>query len=350
MATARSITNAAVDVVGAGYYFTVGQCFWAGSTLRAHRRQGRVIPCPVCRRENLEFCCAVPVNRQLGLFDARTLARKAYNLEFLPSGKLTERMKSQEPYATRLLKGSIDYFRCVSCDVYFQNQEMSAEERNAFYEHHYRSGDKFGRPSSYTPGSRFHLWADHLCALTGGASGKKFLDVGCAEGYLVLRMKELGFDAHGIEPSAAMVRYGVEELGLPLKQGVYRKDLYPASSFDLINAYHVLEHVDDHRAFVENVAWHLKPGGCALISVPCPEAAMQKLESGTPVTGVSGVLGSGHHLLFSRAYLTSLLAEHGLEVTAHEVLDREADRLPDNKKIGRSGEKWLGMNLLARKA
>ncbi len=34
---------------------------------------------------------------------------------------------------------------------------------------------------------------------------------------------------------------------------------------------------------------------------------------------------------------------------AHEVVDHEAELMPD-KKVGKSGEKWLGMNLLAQKA
>jgi 2-polyprenyl-3-methyl-5-hydroxy-6-metoxy-1,4-benzoquinol methylase len=344
-----ALSKASAYVLGAGYYVTVGQWFWRSSTLRQYQKQGRMAPCPVCGGEELELCCSIPLTNNLALFDSREEARSAYNLGFLPESWLKQRLKQQEGFATRLMKASIDYLRCRSCDVYFQNQAMTAEERSAFYKHFYRSGEKFGRPQIFKPGSRFHLWADHLTALTGAGNGRRFLDIGCAEGFLVLRMRELGFDAYGIEPSAPMVRFGQEDLGLAnLKSGDYDSEAYPESYFDLINAYHVLEHVHDHHACLEAAVKHLKPGGHLVISVPCPELAVEQLRSGAPVATVRGVLTSGHHLLFSRAYLERSLASVGLEVLSHEVVQHQSDVLPGTK-TSRSGEKWLGMNLLARK-
>ena len=108
--------------------------------------------------------------------------------------------------------------------------------------------------------------------LAGLVPGGRVLDVGCAEGFVCKRLKDMGFEAYGVEPHPDMVRYAKEKLGLGyVTHGVYGKDLYPERFFDGIVMSHVLEHVFDVRGFISALWWHLKPDGVLVIEVPCLE-------------------------------------------------------------------------------
>jgi SAM-dependent methyltransferase len=79
----------------------------------------------------------------------------------------------------------------------------------------------------------------------------------------------------------------------------------PDESFDLVLAFDVLEHIEDDGAAVRELTRVLKPGGTALITVPCDMALWSAHD-----------VASGHVRRYSRESLCPLLTEHGL------VLDR----------------------------
>ncbi len=343
------VAQIGVSAVGVMYYLTIGKWFWRKSSLRNHQKAGKIIPCPICGSSKLNFCCSIPIYKNMGLFDARGLARRAYNLEFLPNGKLRTKFKEWEKFVVWPGSALVDYYRCLSCHVFFQNHNMNSEARGAFYAVFYRSAKRFGRSHANLPGSRFHLWAEYLRSQTGLKRGARILDVGCAEGFLVQRLKDMGYEAYGIDPSKPMIRYGQEELGLDnLTSESYNDRSYPENFFDLVTTYHVIEHVDDHEAFLHAMCLHLKPGGYLLVSTPCPEAAYEQLESGIPVRMLKNVFGGGHYILFSRRYLWGILEKKGLGLIGYEIVNKKS-LLLENKKISASGEKWLGMNIIAKK-
>ncbi|MDR1252145.1 MAG: class I SAM-dependent methyltransferase [Treponema sp.] len=93
------------------------------------------------------------------------------------------------------------------------------------------------------------------------------LDIGCATGALLLRLRERGWCVTGVEisPSAGYAREtrGLDVRSLPLEENRFSSD-----SFDLILASHLIEHLNAPGLFVREVYRLLRPGGHFLVSTP----------------------------------------------------------------------------------
>jgi SAM-dependent methyltransferase len=96
---------------------------------------------------------------------------------------------------------------------------------------------------------------------------RKILDVGCGTGTMIRELMRFG-RAEGIDADAAAIdfcrRRGIEAV----RQASSLSLPYDASSFDLVTALDVLEHLDDDRTMLEEIRRVLRPGGTFLLSVP----------------------------------------------------------------------------------
>jgi SAM-dependent methyltransferase len=88
----------------------------------------------------------------------------------------------------------------------------------------------------------------------------RLLDVGCATGWLLEHARARGWQAQGVELSAAAVGFA-RGRGLDVHHGDLASAALPAASFDLVYMGDVLEHVPDCRATLAEVARLLRPGG-----------------------------------------------------------------------------------------
>lgn len=92
----------------------------------------------------------------------------------------------------------------------------------------------------YSDLEEFHVVAELSSELLG--SGRA-LDVGCAKGFQVLALKEMGLDAWGVDISEYAVRTAPPEISGKLKVGGCREMDFPDAYFDLVLAMEVLEHI-----------------------------------------------------------------------------------------------------------
>jgi len=129
------------------------------------------------------------------------------------------------------------------------------------------------------------------------------LDFGCGDGKLLNVLMETGWATYGIEPSSdvAFLRHT-------------RLDRIPATpTFDLVLLHHVLEHLTNPLAIIEELAAAMRPGGTMFISVP-------RLDTLPQHGDFRYCLNARTHLVcFSEACLRDLLARAGLETAG--VLD-----------------------------
>ena len=95
----------------------------------------------------------------------------------------------------------------------------------------------------------------------------RLLDVGCWTGAFLERMAEVGWSVTGIEllPGAAML---AREATQDLFPGDMMDAPFPEGSFDLVTAFHILEHVSDPLKALQRILRWLAPGGLALVEVP----------------------------------------------------------------------------------
>lgn len=101
-------------------------------------------------------------------------------------------------------------------------------------------------------------------------AGPLGLDVGCGQGWYVVRMRELGFDVTGIDSSAAQIRFADRHLGSPgvMRFGSALMIPAPDGTYDfayVINVLHHLTSVDEQRAAFVEMLRVLKPGGLLFV-------------------------------------------------------------------------------------
>ncbi|MBG0813545.1 bifunctional 2-polyprenyl-6-hydroxyphenol methylase/3-demethylubiquinol 3-O-methyltransferase UbiG [Planomonospora sp. ID82291] len=128
------------------------------------------------------------------------------------------------------------------------------------------------------------------------------LDLGAAGGGNTGVLVERGWDALAVDYSEAGVEIA-RARGLNAVRADARDLPIGSRTCDLVVAFDVLEHIDeDHLAACE-IARVLRPGGTALISVPCDMALWSAHDE-----------ASGHFRRYGRRDLTGLIEKAGLAV------------------------------------
>ncbi len=106
--------------------------------------------------------------------------------------------------------------------------------------------------------------------------GKRYLDVGCAYGGFLVAFAEQGADVTGFDLDSMLLGLAQHNLRdhnldapLQLLDATDAERLRPLhDSFDIITCNDVIEHVDDPRALVRNIADMLTEGGLAYFEIP----------------------------------------------------------------------------------
>lgn len=106
-----------------------------------------------------------------------------------------------------------------------------------------------------------------LVEKTTGKSNGQFLDVGSGTGAFANEMKQQGWQVTGLEPDADARAVAKQLFNLELKKMNMFNQL-PANSFDAITLWHVMEHVHDLPAYVQQLRNLLKEDGRLFIAVP----------------------------------------------------------------------------------
>ncbi|HTT82487.1 MAG TPA: bifunctional 2-polyprenyl-6-hydroxyphenol methylase/3-demethylubiquinol 3-O-methyltransferase UbiG [Rhizomicrobium sp.] len=102
-------------------------------------------------------------------------------------------------------------------------------------------------------------------------SGLTLLDVGCGGGLVSEAMARQGFDVLGIDAAeenvAAAAAHARETAAAPSYRCAAAEELVPeGTSFDVVLALEILEHVADRNEFLETCAQLLKPGGLMVLA------------------------------------------------------------------------------------
>ncbi len=133
--------------------------------------------------------------------------------------------------------------------------------------------------------------------------GGRLLDVGCGAGlFAALARDDRGLAAIGLEPDPAMRDWAGRELGLEVCAGSFG-DGSVEGRFDVVSAFHVVEHLHDQAAFFGFVRRHLEPGGVLLVEVPDVEGPWRDI----------GMFHIAHLFAFSPSTLRAMAARHGFE-------------------------------------
>ena len=94
-------------------------------------------------------------------------------------------------------------------------------------------------------------------------SSGRLLEVGCARGDF-LRVAREYFEVAGVEPNEELARDAMAFA--PVDQGIIEN--HTQSQYDVAASFHVIEHTDSPRRFLEAIAARVRPGGLVVIETP----------------------------------------------------------------------------------
>jgi len=154
-----------------------------------------------------------------------------------------------------------------------------------------------------------------LIEKTTGITKGNLLDLGAGTGAFVHEMKEAGWQVTGLEPDADARRVGKEMFGIELADTNQFTNL-PASSFDAITMWHVLEHVHDLQGYIARLRLLLKENGKLFIAVP--NYTSKDAEIYKEHWAAYDVPRHLYH--FSPQSMNTLVQKQGMKITAYKPM------------------------------
>lgn len=158
---------------------------------------------------------------------------------------------------------------CSNCGLVFAEPQTPGDQ--AFYEW-------VSQGTNYYP---VHRWEwERVLDVLSISQAKNILEVGCGTGnFLQYVLERLHLDATGLDTNPSSIQQA-KERGLNVRCQSLETYISenPSSRFDVLCAYHCLEHVADPKAFLGLMQRVLIPDGLIVVSVPYSPTSWEALE------------------------------------------------------------------------
>lgn len=200
---------------------------------------------------------------------------------------------------------------CSGCGLVFLDSQQHIHA-----EHYAQSGMHGVAPPSMDTWLRETAHDDQrrFDALRGELLNRKVLDFGCGAAGFVRLAGEVAASVTGVELERRVHEYWGDRLTLVGGLDEAARD------FDLITAFHVVEHLPDPRAMLSDLVGHLAPRGRLVVEVPSSEDALLTLYDNNPFQRFT--YWSQHLYLFNAATLGRLAVQAGLKVMSIRQVQR----------------------------
>ena len=224
-------------------------------------------------------------------------------------GETRSLLVQETTYPEHGYPGSFRLRKCGKCGLLFNSPRLDEKELADLYGQNYYF---FNRADAKELARIVPMYARTVALVTDEIANKRCLDVGCGRGYFPAVLKELEWDAHGVEISSeasgyARQRFGLEHIFTGTIEQYAASDL--AQRFGLVTAIDVIEHVPSPDSFIAALAKVVEDNG--LLIIDTPNAAAYNIK----VNGESWQGFNPFHIyLFTILNLRQLLAKHGFHV------------------------------------
>ncbi len=171
----------------------------------------------------------------------------------------------------RDIRRSFTYYLCDHCRLRFQ--ETTPEEARGLY------ADVQETASILQRSGRKELRCEDevLRRLSRLAPGRRLLDVGSGDGWLLAAGKKAGFDCTGVDVSERLAEVARRRSGVPVLVGDLADLDLPRESFDVVNVDAVLMYVANPREFLTRIASLLRPEGVCRIREFDPDSLLARM-------------------------------------------------------------------------
>ena len=169
---------------------------------------------------------------------------------------------------------SPDYLECERCATHYARRRIKSEEVSSFYSYrgywqkrqmHKEHPVLEERQAIFVEDGRVNKWLESINKYT--PTPGYVIEAGCAEGSLLLALKELGWKTIGIEPDSQTAAEVKKNTELDVRPGVF-PDVENLPMADLFVSCDVLEHSRDPVAFLKAVHRQLNSEGILYLQMP----------------------------------------------------------------------------------
>src|SRR3954447_6341359 len=163
---------------------------------------------------------------------------------------------------------SVSLYRCPDCGFLFA-PERSVDELHELYGDEYF--DDFHGTGSYAdeyPQRRFEA-NKRLDWVTEHVGSGRIMEIGAAGGVFLDEARKRGFDeVFGIEPAPSHAARARETFGVDVVAGFIEDAAIPPEPFDVIAAWHVLEHIPKPQPSIRRLRESIDDGGWLFLEIP----------------------------------------------------------------------------------
>jgi len=202
----------------------------------------------------------------------------------------------------------LDVLECGTCSLVFLSSikhiQLSHYEQSGMHGAHPLPVGTWLREAAADDERRFRFLQQTM-------AGKRLLDFGCGAGGFLLKAQTMAAATEGVEPELRLQSH-FAQVQLKVHKGLEDIAAAGADSFDLVTAFHVVEHLPDPRATLIKLAAFLKKDGELILEVPNSEDALLTLFESQPFSDFT--YWSQHLFLFNRRTLQDLVKQTGLQL------------------------------------
>lgn len=149
----------------------------------------------------------------------------------------------------------------------------------------------------------------------------RVLDIGCGRALLLQYLKSQGWQCYGTELSESLASHVQETSGIEVRTGALRDMGFDEGSFDVVTAYHVLEHISNPKETLTEVRRLMKPEGLLVVGVPNLASVQARMSGGRWFH-----LDVPRHVVhFTPDTLERMLRQCGFEITSQKSYSLEYD-------------------------
>lgn len=165
----------------------------------------------------------------------------------------------------------ICYLRCKVCTHVYAEIRLSDYEAEAYYQKNQSYSGDYANPKTYEY-RLTEIASPKVAFVKKYAKNKRrrWLDVGCGAGDIVVAARRAGFDADGLEISESSIDFAKRIYKIELSNRTLAETLEREgeAAYDVVSFFGVLEHVSDPRSLVKLAKKLLAPGGILVAEVP----------------------------------------------------------------------------------
>ena len=221
----------------------------------------------------------------------------------LCGGARLARLEEEPPHAV---------YACRDCGHGFVHPVPSREALAAAYDATYY--EPWTREQT---AARERLWQRRLARVRAHVRAGRLLDVGGGDGGFARAAKAAGFAVEATEFSEAGAREIAQRAGVRVHVGEIEELALPAGAWDVLTAWHVLEHMRQPLAALHRL---LAPGGWLFVAVPNRRnllmRALYRIAKGRPYPLFSMKAREIHLSHFTPASLARALGQAGFRLVA----------------------------------